>query len=386
MRRPKKVVLLIETSNGYARGLLEGIEQYIRDHEPWHVFLAERGRGDPAPEWLSSWDGDGIIARVDNVQIAEALIATGIPGVNVSGNQLMPDWPTITTNNLRVAEMAFEHFRVRGFEHFAYCGLDQFPWSVERGQHFEDIVTSHGFSMNHYRQNGKTGDKEIDAVGEWLSTLPKPVAVLTCYDSRGQNVLDAAHRVGINVPEDVIVLGVDNDELLCSLSPPPLSSIHPNQQYSGRLAAAFLEKLMNGEEVENKTHLTEPNGVVSRLSTDILAVHDECVAQGMKFIRENAHLGISVNDIVNELKVSRRTFEMRMKKAIGRSPHSEITRLQVNRAKELLMHTNLPISIVAERSGFTNMEYFSNVFRKAAKISPSKFRKYMENKGETTSA
>ena len=206
-REPPKVALLVETSNFYARDMLAGIEDFIRAQGPWSVYLAETGRGDAVPPWIARWQGDGIIARVENERIATALEATGLPVVDVSFAHLIPTAPAFTTDNPAIGRLAAQHFAERGFQHFAYCGRGEFVWSFDRGAAFERAVVAAGFRCEIFAQPRLAdADAETDAISRWLASLPQPVAVLACYDLRGQQVLDAARRAGLAVPEQVAVL------------------------------------------------------------------------------------------------------------------------------------------------------------------------------------
>ena len=375
--QPPKVALLIETSNAYARGLLAGIEDYLIAHGPWSVYLGERGRGDQPPDWLAKWDGDGIIARIENRSIARALAAMRAPVVDLSAARLLPRAPVVTTDNAAIARLAVQHFTERGFRHFAYCGAARFAWSVARGEYFSLLVRGHGHTCATYAPPGPrvSGDAEVDAIARWLCALPKPVAVFACYDAHGQRVLDACRRAGLAVPEEVAVLGVDNDELLCALTPPPLSSIRLNTQRTGWQAAALLALMMAGGKVPADTLLVPPLGVVTRQSTDVLAVDDPPVARALHYIREHACEGIGVSEVLRHCPMARRTLEARLKALLGRTPREEITRVQMNRVKELLAGTDLALAEIAGRAGFRHPEYLSVVFKRETGVTPGEYRK-----------
>lgn len=376
--RPPKVALLVEMSNAYARGLLSGIEDYIRSHGPWNVYLAEHGRGDLPPKWLRGWDGDGILARIENTGIAEALAKASQPVVDLSSRRLLPHVPSVTTDNATIASVALQHFVERGYTHFAYCGDSRFGWSDDRGEHFRNLVASRKYHCENYTTASaeqSDSDAETDRIAAWLQGLPRPIAVFACYDARGQQVLDACRRANLSVPEEIAVLGVDNDELICSLSPPPLSSIIPNPQKSGWTAAANLDRLMRGEMVPPVATYIPPLGVATRQSSDTLAVDDPQIAKVLRFIREHACTGIGVGEVLQHCPMGRRSLEHRMKALVGRTPHEEIFRVRMNHAKQLLTGTELKIAEIAERCGFLNVEYLSGSFRRATNMSPSEYRK-----------
>ena len=374
--RPRKVALLIETSNAYARGLLEGIVAYQREQRPWSLHLAEHGRGDKPPAWLADWDGDGIIARVENAAIARALRPLRLPIVDVSAARLLPSLPWFETDDAAVAQMGYEHLRERGFRNFAYCGDPRFNWSNWRQEHFERAVRAVGGSFFAYTLAGAAagGGDEPEAIAHWLRKLPKPVAVMACYDLRGQQVLDACRRLAIPVPDEVAVIAVDNDALLCELAHPPLSSVIPNTRRTGYEAAALLDALMAGGQARGETHLIPPLGVATRQSTDVLAIEDPHVSRAVRFIREHACDGINVQDVLRAVPQARRLLEARFRKLLGRTPHAEILRVQLQRVKQLLTETDLTIEVIAERTGFAHSEYLSVVFRREVGLPPGRYR------------
>lgn len=376
--RPRlKVALLIETSNAYARGLLDGVVAYMRETHAWSIHLAEHGRGDKPPRWLADWLGDGIIARIENRAIAEALRHVSMPVVDVSAARLLPALPWVETDDAAFARMAADHLLERGFKQFGYCGDDRFNWSKWRMEPFSKFVSEAGGTCSTFtpeRRISGDAENEIEEIARWLAGLPKPVGVMACYDLRGQQVLDACRRSGIAVPDEVAVIGVDNDELLCNLSDPPLSSVIPNTHRTGYEAAALLDLLMAGKQVPVLTHLIPPLGVATRQSTDVLAIEDRKVVQAVRFIRERACHGINVADVLRAVPQSRRVLEARFKKLVGRTPHAEILRVQMNRAKELLASTDLSLDAIAERTGFAHPEYLSVAFKRETGLPPSKYR------------
>jgi len=373
----KQVALLIETSNAYGRGLLRGIVSYIREHAPWSVYLAEHGRGDRPPGWLADWRGDGIIARVETPAIAQALKRVKIPIVDTSAARLLPKLPWFETDDAAIAQLAFEHLRERGFKRFAFCGDPRFNWSNWRSEHFENAARAEGatcFTYRPARRFSRDDAEQAEDIARWIRKLPKPVGVMAAYDYRGQQLLDACRRLGIAVPDEVAVVGVDNDELLCELSHPPMSSVIPNTHRTGYEAAALLDRMMDGQRVPSETHLIAPLGIATRQSTDVLAIEDRHVARAVAYIRGHACKGITVNDVLRAVPQARRLLERRFKKLLGRTPHEEILRVQLDRVKALLAQTDLPLTEIAERCGFAHVEYLSVVFKKKAGVPPSQYR------------
>ena len=363
--RRRQVALLVETSNAYARGLLQGIVGHIREHEPWSFHLMEQGRGDDPPAWLEQWRGDGIIARIETPRIA----------VDVSAARLVPGLPWVETDDAHIARLGAEHLLERGFKHFGYCGDPRFNWSIWREQHFRATVQAAGVGVHSYLP-GTEGDltAQADGLREWLRRLPKPVGIMAAYDIRGQQVLDACRSAGLAVPVEVAVIGVDNDELLCELASPPLSSVIPNAYRTGYEAAALLDRLMHGKKVAPVAHLIPPLGVAARQSTDVLAVDDREVARAVQFIREHACEGIGVGDVLRAVPLSRRVLEQRFRRLLGRTPREEILQVRLGRVRQLLAETDLPLYLVADRTGFEHVEYLSVVFKRETGVTPSAHR------------
>ena len=377
MKPPVKVALLIETSNAYARGLLRGIVSYIREHRPWSLYLSEHTRGDRPPPWLAHWKGSGIIARIENSAIAAALRQVSVPVVDVSAARLIPSLPWFETDDGAIAHLAAEHLLERGFKYFAYAGDDRFNWSNWRCEHFQNSIRAAGhecFIYHPTRGLALDDQEQVDDLARWIKELPQPAGVMACYDFRGQQVLDASRRIGVAVPDEVAVIGVDNDDLLCELSEPPLSSVIPNTHRTGYEAAKLLDEMMAGRTVKGETHLIPPIGIATRQSTDVLAIDDRNVARAVHFIRQHACDGIKVKDVLRAVPHSRTLLESHFKKLIGRTPHEEILRVRLNRVKQLLVQTDLPLEQIAERAGFPHVEYLSVAFRREIGVPPSQFR------------
>lgn len=391
-KRRKVVALLVETSNEYARGLLRGIIAYVREHRPWSTYLAEQARGDEPPAWLAHWAGDGIIARIENKRIADAVTSPGLPVVDVSAANLVSGVPWVETQDVAIARAALDHLYERGFRNLAYIGDERFNWSNWRRDRFVALAAERGLSVNVAHasvvarvgvvtpegtaaREGEEWTAEISRLANWLLSLPKPVGVMTCYDLMGRQVLEACRHVSLAVPDDVAVVGVDDDELICELSDPPLTSVAPDAHRTGYEAAALLDRMMAGEPVKAEATLLPPLGVVPRASSDALAIDDADVSAAVRFIREHACDGIDVNDVVGRVPLSRRVLESRFKRLVGRSPHEEIDRVQMNRAQELLRGTDLSLVQIAEKVGFPHAEYLSVVFKKRVGMTPREYRK-----------
>jgi LacI family transcriptional regulator len=382
--RPR-VALLIESSRAYGRGTLAGVAKYIRDHGHWSVFLQEHILCDELPGWFEDWEGDGVITRIDNAALAQVIKRLGIPTVYV--RNVPPDLkvPSVVADNAAISRAAFEHLRERGFRHFGFCGFNGADYSEERRESFERAVTRAGLHCHVFgaawpgaglntAQYEAEGLEDGQRVARWLTGLPKPVGVMACNDMRGQQILDACRRVGIAVPDDVAVVGVDNESVFCDLSDPPLSSVMPNAERVGYEAATLLNRMMAGRKVGMERTLIEPAGVVTRRSTEVLAIEDRRVAVAVRFIREHACEGIDVGDVVRAVPMSRSTLERRYTRIMGHSPKQEILQARLQRARQLLAETDLTLAVIAEKIGLEHPEYLGRIFKKKYGLTPARLR------------
>ncbi|TWT93726.1 AraC family transcriptional regulator [Neorhodopirellula pilleata] len=380
MKKLHHVALLIETSNAYARGVLEGIVSYIHEHDPWSIYLPEQERGAKPPSWIKDWRGDGLIVRIETEEIAKTIKRLNKPVVDVSAARRVEGIPWVETNDHAIAQLAVEHFTSRGFKNLAFCGDPDFNWSRWREEGFiEETQTRPDLHCNYFTATSRTlphysWNREKNRLAKWIESLPKPVGIFACYDIRAQQVLDICREQAIDVPDEVAVLGVDNDELLCNLCYPPLSSVIPDAYRTGREAAKLLDRMMNGGEMREERHLIEPLGVATRQSSDVLAIEDPDIATAIRFIRENACEGINVKDILKQVPMTRRAFELRFHALLGRTPHQEIIRQRVERVKRLLIETDLPLKTIARNTRFEHEEYMSVVFRRATGMPPGQYR------------
>lgn len=375
----RKVALLIETSNTYARDVLHGIRAWQREHGGWTLRLSEQGRGDGVPEWLRDWRGDGVIARVENARIARALRRKLLPVVDVSAALPKPVFPRVVTDSAAATQLAFDHLRERGFEVFGYCGDVRFLWARQRGEFFRAQVEQTGRTLYEYQVRGAGaqhpgGDREVQALARWLGTLPRPAGVLACYDIRGQHVLEACQLAGLRVPDEIAVIGIHNDELVCDLCNPPLTSVTPDARRAGYEAAALLARMLQGETVPAGVHRVPPLGIACRQSTDVVAVDDRKVAAAVRFIREHAHEGIGVPDVLRAVPMSRTLLERRFKTLLGRTPHEHLLHTRLDQVRTLLATTDLSIGAIAEKTGFAYQEYLSVAFKRETRLTPKMYR------------
>ena len=378
--RPRlNVTLIVETAMGSGRNILRGIARYSRQHGPWMFHHEWRNTDLYFPPWLEDWEGDGFIARVESPRIAKALQSFGVPVVDVLGTLTDTGFPLVRVDDVAIARTAAEHLLDRGFRHYAFCGVSDFSWSTRRRDAFVAAVSGAGFECR-VHEIGRAENEHLSWETEqqdtqaWLQSLPKPTGIMLCNDLHGHFILDACLRDGIAVPDEIAVVGVDNDEPICEVSEPPLSSVKADDERVGYEAARLLDRLMDGESWNGKSIYIPPRGVRTRLSTDSLAIEEPSVVAAIRFIREHARDGITVADVVRAVPVSRTLLQRRFRAERGRSMHDEIASVRLNHARFLLEEGDMPISLVAEKSGFKHQEYMGAVFKKQFGQTPLQYR------------
>jgi LacI family transcriptional regulator len=378
----RRVALFIEASRAYARGLVRGVAQYNREQTQWSVHFTPQGPNDPPPSWLRTWNGDGILARIDNPAMAEAILATGLPVIDLRRALTDLGLPTIGPDDAVVARLALDHLLARGFRNFGFFGAPRglHPSMDARADHFQRVAEEAGlecsvFCVRRRRASNGGWESELDQVTRWLHELPKPAGVMTCNDDRGLQLLDACRRAGLLVPDEVAVVGVGNDDCLCNLALPPLTSIDLDPQRIGYEAARLLDQMMDSGVRHPPPLLIEPRGILTRMSTDVLATEDQAVIRAVKFIRAHACERIRVGDVLKHVRMSRGALEPRIKQVLGRTIYQEIQRVQIERVKELLASTAAPLKQVAHQAGFNYPEYMMRVFRRATGQTPAQYRR-----------
>ena len=383
-RHIPRVALLVESSQSYGRELLMGIARYLRIHGHWSVEFEESEPCVKVPGWFDRWQWDGVIARVQTPAIARALGALGVPVVDLSGCRPDSPFPTIRSDETAVGRMAAEHLLGRGFQRFAFCGLNGFDWSDRRRAAFEERLAAAGFECDVFdapprrdstRDHDEHGKRFEQSLTRWLESLPEQTGLMACNDSRGRQVLNCCRELGVAVPDALAVIGVDKDEVLCELSSLPLSSVILNAQQIGYEAAALLDRLMAGESAPETPVLVKPIGVAERHSTDVLAIADRQIASALKYIREHACDSVDVESLLRAVPLSRSVLERRFSQILGSSPKTEILRVRLGRVCQLLAESDLSLVDVAGKAGFQYPEYMSRLFRKKMGITPGEFRK-----------
>jgi len=380
--RPPKVALLIETSSSYGRGLLHGISRYARLHGPWSFFL-EPGAQDETPPPLRDWGIDGVITLFRTRRQARRLLAMRLPIVDLDFTipGLVP-WG-VCNDEAGVARMAADHLLSRGLRHFAFVGWAAVDdgislWESQRQAAFVQAIEGAGFRVSPYEWPTRAGERawgrEQKRLARWLRRLPRPTGLLASNDQRARHVLEAARLAGLQIPDDLAVLGVDNDETLCELSTPSISSVALDTDTIGYEGAAMLHALLRKRRAPRTMVLVPPLGVVARRSSDLLAMADPAVVAAVRFMDQNLGRPIRITDVLAAAQLSRKTLEVRFRRSIGRTPHEELQRRRIEKVKALLRQTDSPLKQIARAAGFTYVEHLHLVFRTHAGMTPSQFR------------
>ena len=378
-RRVRHVALLIETTRSYTRGLLRGVRRYMSERGPWSVYLEMRALESPPPAWLRGWRGDGILTRTGSQAMADAVRQTRVPAVELRATKLRHRLPFVGVDNGALGSMVAEHLLDRGFRQFAVYDLDTERFFEERRDNFVQTVQARGCECQVYhapehRERPSKWEAHQDALARWVRRLPKPVGIMACTDQLGFWLLDACRRAEVAVPEEAAVVGVENDQALCTMASPPLSSVRFNADRIGYEAAALLDKLMAGRRPPRRNLLVPPLGIVTRQSSDVVAIEDRQVAAAVRFIREHAARPITVEHVLETVRLSRSSLERRMRLSLGRSPKAEIARARLNFIRQLLIETDMPIEAIARRAGFKHPQYLGAMFRREAGQTPGQYR------------
>lgn len=381
MPRYADVALVVNPIHEEKVRVVNAIAEYNRLHDQWNIYVDDQARAVKSPQWLLERKWSGLICLEDAPDLIRAAAEQGIPQVDLSDTDLrIPGVPKIRPDNVAIGQVAGEYFADRGYRYFAFCGFEDLHWTRERLAGFREAIAHLGvdpFVFQAPRPSVKEPgwhEEYSRDVLTWVRKLPRPVAILGANDYRAVAASNACRKLDRNVPDDVAILGVNNQTLRCELTHPELSSIPVDCEYWGKRAAQVLSDLLRGSAPERDLLLIDPLEVVSRRSTEATAVPDAHVARAVSMIRDNACHGVTVDDLVREVGVSRSVLERRFRKFLGRSPQVEIRRFQVNRIKQLLAATDYTLAEIAGLTGFEHPEYMSVVFKRITAHTPSEFR------------
>jgi LacI family transcriptional regulator len=377
-----KVIALLEIARAFDRQFLQGISEYSRMHGPWTFHVETESLAELKPP-ANLWEGKGVIARLQTSELQRAVLSAKIPSIIIEGsnNPLLPQPRNIsaevTADSREIARKAVDYFSELGFDRFAYLGCADCHWSDSLASNFEHAAGELGGKVHTpkpMRFSGSTWLPKRDDLVAWIEQQPKPIAILACDDERGRQLLEACLWARVHVPYEVAVLGVGNDELICQMAVPALSSISLNAVTAGYQAARLLDQLIKGSIRAPGPVYVEANEIVVRSSTDPAVSHDAQIGIALSLIRRNFPQKLSINEIAKTIGISRRTLELKFRKCIGRTILEEVREMRLAKAKTLLKDTELPVSRIAVLSGFRSSSHLTTVFGSQIGITPAKYR------------
>ena len=358
-------------------GLLRGVVQYSNIKGPW-AFYRQPGKHEGTLPQLDLRQADGIIARIPNTPKSLSKLPGDVPAITIGYRKIIPGLPQILGDTVSIGKIAADYFLSKGFKNFGFCGFDEMHWSRERGEAFSQTIKNSGFDVSIYKNlsgaRRKSWTLEQQSIAKWLKSLDRPTAILACNDDRGQHILVGCKLAKLRVPDDISVLGVDNDKFVCGLSYPPLSSIALSSEKAGYESAELLDKLMRRKHVPDTTVMVHPTHVVTRQSTDILAIEDVQLAEAINFIHKHSDTTISVEDVADSLAVSRRSIERKFRKALNHSVSDEIRRTRAGHIIKMLLGTDLTITQIGLALGYNDLTHIARYFREETGMTPLAYR------------
>lgn len=375
----KRIAILAETSLASGRQIVTGISRFLDERNDWSVFQHSGPLGAMDPTAINQWQGDGIIARIANAELLELIQAKGLPTVDVLGNINPQPFPLVKCNDASIGTTVAQHFIEHTHTNFGFIGLNNERWSIERESGFIAEIEAHGgtvqsYHLNQSRTPNQPAGVNFNSVKDWLSNLQTPIGIMVASDQFAPIIFEACHQIGLTIPENVSVVSVDNDRPFCNLCRPRLSSVEPNHELVGYRAAQILEKLINGETLKEEVIEINRHTLHPRLSSDLIAIEDPALLKALNYTREHACSGTSIDAIAKAAGLSRSLLQRRFRQVLNRTVGEIILTEKLRSAREMLRETRLPISLVAERSGFNCQEYMNHIFKKHLKTTPRKYR------------
>lgn len=377
------------TDYSFGRRQVENVFEYYRRHSDWTIQTNDRYKAFVTIDELRGWDGDGIIAQAYSDREIEGLKSLGVPVVNTSSYRKAWCFPTVSADNRAIGAMAARHLMGRNLDRFLFVGAGNTEPDVSRLAGFRDTLKEQGATCETllYRQAAHPAT-DVTQLGasprlNALRQFTFPIGIMTPSDLVGFGILEACRRLGLRCPEDVMLVGVDNDELYCNLASSTMSSVDSAPDVIGYLSAELLDRLMNSLPVDQTHVLVPPTEVVERQSTERSRYKYPEVGRALRFIRRHANVFINAADVVAAVPVSRRWLEMKFKEEVGHGIYHEIRLVHIERAKQLLKETDWSVSRVSRECGFNSSARFDATFQDLVGVSASDYRKQAEPKTGT---
>jgi LacI family transcriptional regulator len=385
-----KIILLIDFAEEYSKSLLKGISTYSREFGPWifcrmPLFHRETVGIDGILKWAQEWGADGIIGQLYNDKDIQKIIKAGIPVIAQDFKERFVDIPNITGAYHETGALGADYFIKKGFKNFAFYGFKDIVWSRERAEGYEERLAKAGHEV-HYFEHKKSRSSELwyykpSSLSRWLKSLPKPIALMTCDDNQGQHITEACRQAGIRIPEEVAVLGVDNDVMICEMSDPPLSSIALDVEKGGYDAAKLLHQLIKKDITGYHDIVVKPTQVITRHSADIYATNDDHIASSLKYIHQNIDKNLHVDEVVRQVPLSRRALEKRFLEITGYPIYKYISNLRIEKFSKKLLDTDMSVFEIALDMGMTDSKNLARQFKQAKGCKPSEYRhRYLAGK------
>ena len=386
----KRIMVVSDLLHIFNREVNAGVRSFSQTLEPtshWFVLMRLLGQR-PLKEMIEIDRPDGVIAQIFEADNARQIEASGVPWVNIGGRVEGIDAPLVETDDVAVGKMAAEEFIHRGLQNFGFVGMNASNSDVrEKGYRDRLAQADLACESYHLREPVAWHESSEELMGQverlmaWLEERPLPIGIFAMNDDYAAIVNEACYKQKLKIPEQVKLMGVDNDELYCESVHPTLSSIQIDAEHIGYTAAEMLSRLMEGETTVPRHVSVKPIGLVPRMSTEMLATSDHDITRALNFIRENACKHITVDHVATHVSISRRMLEIKFKQALRQTPANEIRRVKVDRAMNLLRNSDLPIYRVAERSGFRDSASLARLFRSIVGETPADYRQRCKRHG-----
>jgi LacI family transcriptional regulator len=377
-RKTKRIALALPSGISFIERILKGILEQSRIRGDW-TFIRLPERLDPSLEWLRNCECDGAFIMVSTEEAAKVARSLPMPVVNLTAHLQVPDLPTVMVDHQEAGRMAARHLIERGFSRFAYYGTNDLWYSRERRAGFLEVIDDHGgtcatLEVPSALQVREKWVERRDKLEEWLKTLRLPVGIMASTDLRACMAADACAQAGLHIPNDVALIGVDNDPA-SELHDPPLSSVSRNDEEVGARAATLLNQLISGCLPPSGPILIPPDSIICRSSTETLAIDDSRIAKSVAYIYKNVHRPFGVEELLRVASMPRRTFEQHFQKRVGMTPYLFINKCRVERAILLMTGQHKrSLTEVASLCGFSDLHRFRLVFRRMTGVPPAAYR------------
>jgi LacI family transcriptional regulator len=386
-----RLILLTDFTEAFPQYLLQGILRYAKEqaHEPWVVCrmplsFKEKCGLEGVVDWALKWGANAIIGCFNSNENVTLFAKNGIVAVAQDSYRRFSSIPNLTSDYIKTGRMAADFFLEKGFKNFAFCGYHDTVWSDERCEGFRQRVEIAGYADHFQSYTQMQLDTpwfyDSEPLSVWLKSLPLHTALFCCDDCQGNVVTEVCNYSGIRIPESIAVLGVDNDNTICNLSQPTLSSINLDTERGGYEVAALITKMMAEPKAQYDDVVIQPTTMVSRTSTNVYATDDPYLLKALEYIHAHLDNPLSVGDILKQLPLSRRLLEQRFRAVTGSSIYSYISHCRMEKFASLLEDSDSPISEIAIQMGVNNYGNLTRQFKAIKGCTPTEYR--MKHKGK----